>query len=510
MLSQRGLPLAYSAPFLILIVILIPPSGVTFRRGINTVQPLKTKKKTSPVSRSGRFSGGPAADVAAFTESVSFDSRLWRHDILGSIAHATMLAKIGVLSKRELADIERELEAIGEEIASGKFVWRTELEDVHMNIEAELTRRVPAGAKLHTGRSRNDQIALDLRMWLREEIFDLAGEIRLLQKALVSFGHKHNDVIVPGYTHLQRAQPVFLAHHLLAYVEMLERDYERTVNCMARVNVCPLGSGALAGSTLPLDREMVAKQLGFVDSNGAPRLTQNSMDAVSDRDFAVEFCALAALIAVHLSRLAEDLVIWSTAEFNFIRISDAYTTGSSLMPQKKNPDVAELARGKSARVIGNLTALLTLLKGLPMTYNRDLQEDKERIFDTADTVRSTVRVMTGLIENIEVNQNVCHAAASDSSLLATDLADHLVGKGLPFREAHHAVGKAVAAAEARGVALDQLTPAELAAVHPALNGYSADVFQLDRAMERRALLGAPGRRQVNQQLARWQKILTRR
>jgi argininosuccinate lyase len=464
-------------------------------------------KKSSVVSRSGRFASGPAAEVAKYTESVSFDSRLWRHDILGSIAHASMLAKIGVLTKKEAADIKRELEAIGQEIVDGKFQWRPELEDVHMNIEAELTRRVPAGSKLHTGRSRNDQIALDLRMWVREELFDLAGELRLLQKALVARGQKYSHVIMPGYTHLQRAQPVFLGHHLLAYVEMLERDRDRVVDCMTRVNICPLGSGALAGSTLALDREMVAKELAFVDDSGTPRLTQNSMDAVSDRDFAIEFCAVAALIAVHLSRLAEDLVLWSTTEFNFIRISDAYTTGSSLMPQKKNPDVAELARGKSARVIGNLTALLTLLKGLPMTYNRDLQEDKEALFDTADTVRNTVRVMTGLIENIEVKEDVCRAAASDVSLLATDLADHLVRAGIPFRDAHHIVGKAVAAAEAAGVALDKLSPEQLAAIHPALDKSTKSVFALDRAMDQRTIPGSPGRAQVKQQLDRWQEIL---
>ena len=467
-------------------------------------------KKSSPVSRSGRFSGGPAADVASFTESISFDYRLWRHDILGSIAHATMLAEIGVLTKKELADIKRELEGIGQEIADGKFQWRTELEDVHMNIEAELTRRVPAGAKLHTGRSRNDQVALDIRMWLREELFDLAGEVRALQRALVDLAEKYNTVIVPGYTHLQRAQPVFFAHHLLAYVEMLNRDYGRITDCMPRVNVCPLGSGALAGSTLPLDREMVAKQLGFVDDNGTPRLTQNSMDAVSDRDFAIEFGALAALLAVHMSRLAEDLILWSSTEFSFVRISDAYTTGSSLMPQKKNPDVAELTRGKSSRVIGNLTALLTLLKGLPMTYNRDLQEDKEPLFDTADTVRSTVRVMTGLIANIDVNENICRAAASDPLLLATDLADQLVREGIPFRQAHHIVGKAVALAEQHGIPLDKLSSAELAKIDPALKTCSGDVFSLDRAMERRAGIGAPGARQIKQQLTRWNKTLGKR
>ena len=273
-----------------------------------------------------------------------------------------------------------------------------------MNIEAELTKRVPAGAKLHTARSRNDQVALDVRLWLRDEITLLLGDIASLQRALVSLGEKNADVIIPGYTHLQRAQPVYLAHHLLAYVEMLERDCERLWDCHSRVNVCPLGSGAIAGSTLPLDRELVAKLLGFVDASGKVQLTQNSMDAVSDRDFAVEFCAAGALLAVHLSRLAEDVILWASAEFNFIKIADAYTTGSSLMPQKKNPDIAELARGKTGRVFGNLMSLLTLLKGLPMTYNRDLQEDKERLFDTADTVRATTRLMAAMLHNTKVNR----------------------------------------------------------------------------------------------------------
>src|ERR1700690_1077776 len=403
--------------------------------------------KKSPVSRSGRFTGNPAADVAQFTESISFDWRLWRHDILGSMAHAEMLHKIGVLKKNELHAIIPGLDAIGKEIKAGKFKWKPELEDVHMNLEAELTKRVPAGAKLHTARSRNDQVALDLRLWLRDEIVLLLGEIAGLQRALVSLGEKNADVLIPGYPHLQRAQPVYFAHHLLAYVEMLERDCERFWDGYSRVNICPLGSGALAGSTLPLDRAFVAKLLGFVNASGQPQLTQNSMDAVSDRDFAVEFCADAALLAVHLSRLAEDLILWTSAEFNFIKIADAYTTGSSLMPQKKNPDVAELMRGKSARVIGNLVALLTLLKGLPMTYNRDLQEDKERLFDTADTVRNTTRLMAAMLQNIKVNRAACAAAASDPALLATDLADYLVPPGMPFRQAHHAVGAVVAVAE---------------------------------------------------------------
>src|SRR5580698_9788772 len=438
--------------------------------------------KSSPVSRSGRFAGGPAADVAQFTESISFDWRLWKHDIQGSIAHATMLQKIGVLTGKELDAIVKGLTGIAKEIAAGQFKWKPELEDVHMNIEAELTKRVPAGAKLHTSRSRNDQVALDIRLWLRDEITALLAEIADFQRALVLLGEHNTDVLIPGYTHLQRAQPVYFAHHLLAYVEMLDRDSDRLWDCHSRVNICPLGSGAIAGSTLPLDRTLVAKLLGFVDANGRPQLTQNSMDAVSDRDFAVEFCAAAALLAVHLSRLAEDVILWASAEFNFIKIADAYTTGSSLMPQKKNPDIAELARGKTGRVFGNLMSLLTLLKGLPMTYNRDLQEDKERLFDTADTVRASVRLMAAMLRHTTINAKNCAAAAADPGLLATDLADYLVRKGLPFRQPHHAVGAVVALAEKSGKPLNQVTLAELKTVDKTFSSDALVVFDLKKAM----------------------------
>jgi len=464
-------------------------------------------KKSTPVSRSGRFRGGPAAEVAGFTESISFDWRLWRQDILGSIAHATMLRKIGVLTRPEWMAIVKGLDRIGHDIARGRFAWKPGLEDVHMNIEAELTRRVPAGAKLHTGRSRNDQVALDLRMWLRDQIVEFVGEIRGLQRSLLGLGTRNDDVIIPGYTHLQRAQPVYLAHHLLAYVEMFERDQERLRECFRRVNVCPLGSGALAGSTLPLDRELVARLLTFVDSRGRARVSQNSMDAVSDRDFVVEFCAAAALLAVHLSRLAEDLILWAGAEFGFIRIADAYTTGSSLMPQKKNPDVAELVRGKSGRVIGNLMSLLTLLKGLPMTYNRDLQEDKERLFDTMDTVRPGVRLMSSMLAHTTVNAAACRLAASDPLLLATDLADLLVRKGMPFRKAHHVVGSVVALAEQSGRRLDQVGLEEFRSVEKSFGPEVIQLFHLKKAMSRREMIGAPGTREVKRQLARWRRLL---
>jgi argininosuccinate lyase len=464
-------------------------------------------KKTTPVSRSGRFRGGPAAAVAQFTESISFDRRLWRHDIAGSIAHATMLREAGLLTRQELHAIINGLDSIAKEIEAGSFRWKPELEDVHMNVESALTERVPAGAKLHTGRSRNDQVALDMRLWLREETGGLLGELRMLQRALIGFAERNLDVIIPGYTHLQRAQPVYLAHHLLAYAEMLERDRQRLQGSLERLNVCPLGSGAIAGSTLPLDRDLVADLLGFVDARGRPRLTQNSMDAVSDRDFAVEYCSIAALLAVHLSRLAEDLVLWSSAEFNFIKIADAYTTGSSLMPQKKNPDVAELLRGKSARVVGNLVALLMLLKGLPMTYNRDLQEDKERLFDTSDTVRASARICAAMLWNTKVNREACLSAASDPALLATDLADYLVRKGMPFRQAHHTVGALVAAAEGMGKPLSELTVAEFQAVEKRFAPDVLKVLDLQRAMARREMTGAPGTREVRKQLARWRKLL---
>ncbi len=462
---------------------------------------------TPVTSRSGRFAGGPADDVAAFSESISFDWRLWRHDLRGSIAHARMLAHIGILTATECDAIVGGLEQLGTEIEAGSFTWKPELEDVHMNLEAELTRRVPAGAKLHTARSRNDQVALDMRLWLRDEIDGTDADLARLQRSLLGLGLRHPQVPMPGYTHLQRGQPVLFAHHLLAYVEMFARDRDRFADGRRRANVCPLGSGALAGSTLPLDREFVARELGFVDDHGRPRVTQNSMDGVSDRDFVVEFAASAALAAVHLSRLAEDVVLWATSEFNFIRIADAYTTGSSLMPQKKNPDIAELTRGKSGRVIGNLMSLLTLLQGLPMTYNRDLQEDKERLFDTADTLRSCCRLMAAMLDHTTVKAEVCRAAAADPQLLATDLADYLVRKNLPFRQAHHVVGELVALAEDAGKPLNAITLDEFRRVSDRFGPEVLEVFDLEAALQRRNLVGAPGTLEVRRQLAAWEKRL---
>jgi argininosuccinate lyase len=467
-------------------------------------------KESRPTSRSGRFTSGPAADLARFSESISFDWRLWSQDIRGSIAHARMLSEIGILTPTEVKSITKHLNAIGREIANGKFEWKIELEDVHMNIEAELTRRTPAGAKLHTGRSRNDQVALDMRLWTLEEISSLQQEIRALQNALTQLAAQYSKTLLPGYTHLQRAQPVYFAHHLLAYVEMLERDHNRFTDSAQRTRVLPLGSGALAGSTLPLNRESVAKHLGFVDAKGRPQVSQNSMDAVSDRDFAIEFCSSAALLAVHLSRLAEDYVLWASSEFDFVKLSDAYTTGSSLMPQKKNPDVAELSRGKSARTIGNLTALLTLLKGLPMTYNRDLQEDKERLFDSADTVRATTRLLTAMVATTRINSARCEQAASDPALLATDLADALVLHNISFRQAHHIIGAVVAKAEELGKPLNELTLEEYRSVHPDFPADCLNLFNLRRAMSKRQQTGSPGTREVQRQIQRWQKTLSRK
>jgi argininosuccinate lyase len=449
----------------------------------------------------GRFAEGAAERLRDYTQSVSFDWKLARHDIAGSIAHATMLAKIGVLTKAELADIVTGLEAIRGEIERGEFAWKPEREDVHMNIEAELTARFPAGAKLHTGRSRNDQVATAMRLWVRDQIAADRKAIAGLQGALVAWARRETGVVIPGYTHLQRAQPVLLAHHLLAYVEMLERDFERLGDAARRADVLPLGSGAIAGSTLPLDRAFVAKLLGFA------RVSENSMDAVSDRDFIIEYLAAAALLAVHLSRLAEDLILWSSAEFRFIRIGDAYTTGSSLMPQKKNPDIAELARGKSARVIGNLVAGLTLLKGLPMTYNRDLQEDKERLFDSAETVQATLLILAEMLGHIAVDAAACARAAADPLLLATDLADWLVRKGVPFRQAHHFVGEGVALAEKKGVAITKLKLAEWRKISPVFDASALEVFTMETGLAARVTHGAPNPKLVKAQLARWEKLL---
>lgn len=450
----------------------------------------------------GRFQEQTADLLQTFSESISFDWRLWRHDIAGSIAHSAALEKAGLISKDERAQIVTGLEQIGAEIEAGKFEWKIELEDVHMNIEAGLTKRIgAAGAKLHTARSRNDQVATDIRLYLREECDAIGGALRGVQRALVALAEREKDVIIPGYTHLQRAQPVYLAHHLLAYVEMFERDRQRVADARRRMNVLPLGSGAIAGSTIVLDRELMAKLLGF------DGVTQNSMDAVSDRDFAVELLAALSLVAVHLSRLSEDVILWASSEFGFVTISDAYTTGSSLMPQKKNPDAAELARGKTGRVLGNLVALLTTLKGLPMTYNRDMQEDKEPVFDSVDTIKASLAVFAGMIDGVKTDAARCAATVVDPMLLATDLADYLVKRGVPFRNAHEFVGKAVAFCSQRGCGLPQLALADYQAISPEFREDLFDCFDLKKAMAAREGIGAPSPANVAAQIARWREAL---
>lgn len=450
----------------------------------------------------GRFQKETSDLVKRYGESVSFDWRLYAQDIRGSMAQADGLLRAGILTTAECRQIKSGLREIEKEIQDGRFTWKFSLEDVHMNIESALTERIgAAGAKLHTARSRNDQVATDARLYCRDEGAVISGLMRDLQRALVRSAAAHAEVILPGYTHLQRGQPVLFAHHLLAYVEMLDRDAGRLDDAMRRLNVSPLGSGALAGSTIVLDREYVAAQLGF------DGVTRNSMDAVSDRDFMAELLFVIALCGVHLSRLAEDIILWASAEFAFITLDDAHTTGSSLMPQKKNPDVAELTRGKCGRLIGNLVSLLTTLKGLPMTYNRDLQEDKERLFDSIDTLKMALAVNAEMITAMQVNGSVCRAAASDPFLLATDLADYLVKKGLPFRHAHEVIGKLTAFSLTEKRGFPDMTLEEFRQFS---DEFSDDVFavlNLETALAARQAPGAPSPVGVAAEIKRWQKSL---
>lgn len=450
----------------------------------------------------GRFAQETSALVQRYGESVSFDWRLFAHDIAGSIAHSQGLLKAGILTAGEQQQIETGLLEIRHEIEKGNFEFKESLEDVHMNIESELTKRIgPAGAKLHTARSRNDQVATDVRLYCRACIDVLVKLTRAMQAALIECAERGGDAVMPGYTHLQRGQPVFFAHHLLAYVEMLDRDAARLMDCRKRVNVMPLGSGALAGSTIILDREFVAQQLGF------DGVTQNSMDAVSDRDFVAELLFAISLVGVHLSRLSEDVILWASAEFGFVTLSDAHTTGSSLMPQKKNPDVAELTRGKSARLIGNLMSILTLLKGLPMTYNRDLQEDKEPLFDSIDTISIALEVFTEMISGMDVNRAKTAAAASDPMLLATDLADYLVNHGVPFRQAHEVIGKLVAYSIEQKRGFGEMALEEFQKFSPAFEADVTACLKLETAMIARKGIGAPSPQNVKAQLARWREAL---
>lgn len=447
----------------------------------------------------GRFSKATADLVQQYGESISYDWRLYQHDVAGSIAHARAQVKAGLLTEEEFSQIETGLREIEAEIAAGTFEFSIEKEDIHMNIEAALTEKIgPAGAKLHTARSRNDQVATDTRLYCRNAVDDLSQLLRDLQSALLDRADKFADTVLPGYTHLQRGQPVTVGHHLLAYVEMFARDLDRLQDARKRLNVSPLGCGALAGSTINLDRDAIARELGF-DS-----VSQNSMDAISDRDYIAELLFAFSLIGAHLSRLSEDLILWASSEFGFVILSDAHTTGSSLMPQKKNPDVCELTRGKTGRLYGNLVSILTAIKGLPLTYNRDLQEDKQPLFDSIDTLTLALKVNTEMIVAMEINEEACRQAASDPLLLATDLADWLVKQGVPFRSAHELVGKAVAASVTSGTPLDQL---DLSTVDPTFTAEASTVFNLKTALASRSNPGAPSVENVQAQIARWQGIL---
>lgn len=451
----------------------------------------------------GRFSEGPGELMLRIGESVSFDRRLAAFDVRGSKAQAAMLAHVGILSEDERDAIQAGLDGVLADIEVGNFHWDPALEDVHMNIEQELTRRVPEAAKLHTARSRNDQVATDMRLWFKEACDRLDDSLGAVIAALVELAERNQGTIIPGYTHLQRAQPVSMAHHLLAYVEMFDRDRTRFAAVKEQANVCPLGSGAIAGTTLPIDREFVARELGFVDDAGNPRVTQNSMDAVSDRDVFIDFAAGCATVGAHLSRLSEDFILWSSAEFGFVRLPDAFTTGSSLMPQKKNPDAFELIRGKSARLAGNLQMLLTMVKGLPLTYNRDLQEDKPPVFDSFDQTRLMLDTAAACLPWVEAVPARCEKAVADPALLATDVVDYLVERDVPFREAHHVVGALVGLSEKLGIPLDQLPYDQVKPVHEALGEDWNEVFDLKRALAARERPGMPGPRQVAGRIAHW-------
>ena len=452
--------------------------------------------------RKGRFKKSLAQTAAGYSQSLSFDSRLYRQDIAGSIAHAAALAKAGIISEEEKKRIQIGLREIERGIGEGKFSWDASLEDVHMNIEAALTKKIgEAGAKLHTARSRNDQVALDVRLYVKDEIGRIASQLTKMQQALLGLAQKHVNVVMPGYTHLQRAQPVLFAHYLLSQIEALARDAERLSDCSRRTDVLPLGSGALAGSTLPIDREILARDLKF------SQLSQNSLDAVSDRDFVCEFLFDLAMIGMHLSRLSEDLIVWSTSEFGFVELSEEFSTGSSLMPQKKNPDMAELTRGKTGRLYGNLVSVLTTLKALPSSYNRDLQEDKEALFDSVDTVSSALKVFSAMLPKIKINRERMRDAASDPSLLATDLAEYLVRKGMPFRQAYEIVGRVVSHSIGKKKPLDEIPLAALRKFSTRFESDVEKVFDVRRSLSARRAVGAPSPENVKAQIKRWRKQL---
>ncbi len=453
----------------------------------------------------GRFSKGPAELMLRFSESVSFDQRLALFDIQCSEAHSAMLAEVGLLTVAEKDAIHRGLTEIRSEVEAGSFTWDERFEDVHMNIEQTLTERVPEAAKLHTARSRNDQVATDMRLFFKAACGELETSLKATLNALIDQAEKNQTVYIPGYTHLQRAQPVSVAHHLLAYIEMLGRDLDRVAAVKDQANWCPLGSGAIAGTTLPINREISAKLLGFVDADGNPRVTRNSMDAVSDRDVHMDFVYACSLIGIHLSRLAEDFILWCSSEFGFVDLPQTFCTGSSLMPQKKNPDAMELVRGKSGRIVGDLQSLLTMVKGLPLTYNRDLQEDKPPVFDALDQTLICLQVAEGVVSGLTMMTDKCASAVADPALLATDVVDYLVEKGVPFRNAHHVIGALVALAEEQGVALNALSLADVQSVDCHFEADWVDCFNVEVALAAREQTGMPGPKQVASQINYWKK-----
>lgn len=461
-----------------------------------TVRRIRIKSSARDASNliRGRFARGRLPEVEAFTASLPFDRRLFRHDIRGSIAHTRMLAKVRLIRASEARAIEHGLKEIEREIDAGRFRFDIGDEDIHLAIERRLIAKIgDAGRKLHTARSRNDQVALDFRLYLRDELREVIAIVRELRAALTRLARRHVETVMPGYTHLQRAQPVSLAHHLLAYVEMLTRDSERFAQALVRTDVMPLGAGALAATTLPIDRAMVARALGFA------RITANSIDAVSDRDFAVDFLSAAALLSVHLSRMSEELILWTSSEFGFASIPDEFSTGSSMMPQKKNPDLAELIRGKTGRVIGDLVAMLTILKGLPLAYNSDLQEDKERVFDALDTIKPATRLMAKLWPALRFDRAAMRAAAGGFAL-ATDLAEYLVEKGVAFREAHEIVGRIVRETAAAGATLEDLKHSDLRRYSPAFKADAAAILRAENSLARRSVVGGPAPRTVTRRL----------
>jgi argininosuccinate lyase len=460
--------------------------------------------KKEKAQRSGRFKEPVDEQVKRFTASVGFDRRLAKYDIEGSLAHARMLAATGILPRRDLGAIERGLRRVRREIESGQFEWSVDAEDVHLNIERRLTALAgDAGKRLHTARSRNDQVATDLRLWLRDEIDQIVKRIVALERALLEQARRHAGLVMPGFTHLQVAQPVTFGHHLLAYVEMLERDRQRLGEVRSRVNRMPLGAAALAGTSFGIDRKRVARELGF------EALAENSLDAVSDRDFAIEFCAAAALVMVHLSRFSEELVLWMNPRFGFVRLPDRYCTGSSIMPQKKNPDVPELVRGKSARVIGATVALMTLMKGQPLAYNKDNQEDKEPLFDAVDTVKDSLSVFAGMVAGMQPVPRAMRAAVLEGHATATDLADYLVRKGVPFRDAHEAVARAVREAERLGVDLAALPLSKLRQFSKQIGADAKRVLTPEGSVAARNHIGGTAPAQVRAAIARARKRLPR-